>query len=193
VTSDENAPAGRRAGATASARRRLRRSSAPIAAVALALGLAVGTVGGLLARAPATPAADEAAAGNSTGEPVELAPGEASQLDGRGDPGAAYRWFEKPRAPFDVAAFTVDPRIDRVSMRLVYANRTFGRVWVAQSIDLELCLVVRDAVERGRIACADPLAFRDHGLRVSVTSEDSDSTLFVRWDGVQVLVAIGSE
>ena len=186
MTSDENAPADHRAGATASARRR-RRSTALVATAALALGLAAGTVGGQLARAPSAPAADVPA----TIEPIELAPGEASLLTGRGDPRAAYRWFEKPRAPFDVAAFTVDPRIDRVSMRLVYANRTFGRVWVAQSIDLELCLVVRDAAERGELECADPLAFRDHGLSVTVSSEDSDSTLFVRWDGEDVLVAIG--
>ena len=186
MTSDEYVPADQRAGATASARPR-RRSTALVATAALALGLVAGTVGGLLARAPAAPARDAPL----SSEPVELAPGEASQLTGRGDPRAAYRWFEEPRAPFDVAAFLVDPRIDRVSMRLVYANRTFGRVWVAQSIDLELCLVVRDAAERGELECADPLAFRDHGLTVTVDGEDSDQTLFVRWDGEDVLVAIG--
>jgi len=189
VTSDENVPAGDRADATASARQRGRRVTALVAVAALALGLAAGTVGGLLARAPSAPAKGAA----STTEPIVLTPGETSQLAGRGDPRAAYRWFEQPRAPFDVAAFTVDPRIDRLSMRLVYANRTFGRVWVAQSIDLELCLVVRDAAERGELDCADPLAFREHGLTVSVSSADADSRLYVRWDGVEVVVAIGRE
>ena len=161
-----------------------------VAAVVVALGLIAGAIGGGIVQAQYS--APIVYVPSGAGDLV-LAPGDAEGIVGRGDPQAAYLWFETAQAPSDVADFVIDERIDSASTRLVYANATFGRVWVAKAVDLSLCLVVRDPSELVGMTCAEPGEFRARGLAVSLSGVESATNVRVRWDGVQVLVAIGHD
>lgn len=167
-----------------------RRTLLIIAAAVVALGLVAGAIGGVVVQAQYS--APIVYVPSGAGDLV-LAPGDAEGIVGRGDPQAAYRWFETAQAPSDVTDFVVDERIDSASTRLVYANPTFGRVWVAKAVDLSLCILVRDPSELVGTTCAEPGEFRARGLAVSLSGVESATNLRVRWDGVQVLVALGHD
>jgi len=167
-----------------------RRTLLIIAAAVVALGLVAGAIGGVVVQAQYS--APIVYVPSGAGDLV-LAPGDAEGIVGRGDPQAAYLWFETAQAPSDVTDFAVDERIDSTSTRLVYANPTFGRVWVAKAVDLSLCILVRDPSELVGMTCAEPGEFRARGLAVSLSGVESATNVRVRWDGVQVLVALGHD
>ena len=183
-----------------------------VIAIALAIGLGVGFGGGVLSAVASQSAAErEAAAGDSTSEAAQqalsdqlvanlraseipyVAAGKTAQIYGPGDSEAAERWFAEPQRPEDIPETLPIDVADPSTLRLVYDNAEWGRVWVVKGTDGSLCLYTLDASAiGGGLACTDRASFDANGLGWQITKAGGSSSITLRWDGWDLLVAMNS-
>jgi len=183
-----------------------------VIAIALAIGLGVGFGGGVLSAVASQSAAErEAVAGDPTSEAAQqalsdqlvanlraseipyVAAGKTAQIYGPGDSEAAERWFAEPQRPEDIPETLPIDVADPSTLRLVYDNAEWGRVWVVKGTDGSLCLYTLDAsATGGGLACTDRASFDANGLGWQITKAGGSSSITLRWDGWDLLVAMNS-
>lgn len=125
---------------------------------------------------------------------VVLVKGNTLIESGPGVASGALRWFAAGQSETDLygddVGIPADLDVDMTSTRLVHTSSE-AKVWVAMTVERELCLLVQHATLSGAGgACVDDAQFDLSGITVKVPG--SNGQVVALWDGLAVTVATGA-
>jgi len=178
--------------ATAPRTRHRSRMAAPLGTFLLGAALAAGGFAFATGSPVVAPVAPPAASANP-GDDTLVIPGAAlAESAHPGDIDAAERWLSQPQTEADLVPVGLDTIVPS-SSRLAFGGAS-GSVWVARSVDGDLCVVASTVVDGlTASACSPPDSFLLHGAMVSVGGLVGSPGVEAVWDGAKVYVTVGSE